>query len=86
MPANQLSFFRAHDYDVPLPNYADWMLAKLGIRRPLCGCGDSYESHQHYRTGSDCSVCRCTHYGPARMKPSAHGERSARLLRHVRLT
>jgi len=30
-----------------------------------CRCGDSYESHQHYRVGSDCSRCQCPHYGPA---------------------
>jgi hypothetical protein len=84
--AKQLSFFRADDYEVTPPSHADGLLAFLGIRRPVCRCGDPYQSHQHYRKGADCSVCRCERYGPVLFKPRPRGERSVRLLRQLRLS
>jgi hypothetical protein len=82
----QLSLFRAYDYEVHSPGHADWLFALLGIRRPVCRCGDPYESHQHYRRGSNCSFCRCERYGPVLLKPSPYGERSARFLRQLHLS
>jgi hypothetical protein len=84
--AKQLSFFRADDYEVSPPSHADGLLAILGIRRPVCRCGDPYKSHQHYRKGADCSFCRCERYGPVLFKPSPRRERSVRLLRQLRLS
>jgi len=83
--AMQLSLFPATDYEVRPPSHAGWLLALLGIRRPVCRCGDRYESHRHYRAGSDCSFCRCERYGPMRFKPVLRGERSDRRLKRLRL-
>jgi hypothetical protein len=27
-----------------------------------CHCGHRRDFHQHYRAGTDCSQCPCTHY------------------------
>ena len=71
--AKQLSFFLADDYEVSPPSHADWLLAILGTRRPVCRCGDPYKSHQHYRKGADCSFCRCERYGPCCSSPVLAG-------------
>ncbi len=83
--AMQLSLFPATDYEVRPPSQTDRLLAILGIRRPVCRCGDRYVAHQHYRVGSDCSSCQCERYGPVRFTPVLPGERSDRLLRRLHL-
>jgi hypothetical protein len=30
---------------------------------PTCGCGHGRQAHQHYRRGTDCSLCDCARYG-----------------------
>lgn len=57
--------------------------ARRDISPPVCRCGDSYESHQHYRTGFDCCFCQCSHYGPALIRRKSHRERSTQLLSHT---
>lgn len=42
--------------------------AMRGISLPTCRCGDSYHLHQHYRSGFDCSFCRCSRYSPERIR------------------
>jgi hypothetical protein len=84
--AMQLSLFPATDYEVHPPSHADWLVAFLGIRRPVCRCGDPYESHRHYRAGSDCTFCQCERYGPpVRFKPVVHWDQSKSLLKRFRL-
>jgi hypothetical protein len=37
-----------------------------GRAGPACKCGHSYAAHQHYRSGSECSLCSdCPRYRPA---------------------
>jgi hypothetical protein len=31
-----------------------------------CLCGHVSEAHEHYRRGTDCSLCDCSRYRPAR--------------------
>jgi hypothetical protein len=31
-------------------------------RERLCRCGHVPEAHEHYRAGSDCSLCDCPRY------------------------
>ena len=63
--AEQLVFFHADDYEIST-SHGDRLLAMLGLRRPICRCGDPFKSHQHYRKGADCSFCQCQRYEPAR--------------------
>jgi hypothetical protein len=37
-----------------------------GRTGPACKCGHAHAAHQHYRSGSECSVCSdCPRYRPA---------------------
>lgn len=33
-----------------------------------CVCGHSRESHEHYRSGTDCAICSCPKFHPARRR------------------
>ena len=33
--------------------------------RDSCTCGHSRDSHEHYRAGTNCSLCECRNYRPA---------------------
>ena len=43
----------------------DALRAEYRARTPLCRCGHSRAEHLHYRSGSDCALCRC----PKRRRP-----------------
>lgn len=46
-----------------------WIAPRL--THPDCTCGHHDTTHQHYRPGSDCALCDCNRYQPARHTTTA---------------
>lgn len=32
------------------------------VTGPICSCGHGRQAHQHYRRGTDCSLCSCPRF------------------------
>jgi hypothetical protein len=47
----------------------DEQRARIEQARCRCRCGHPVSWHEHYRAGTDCSVCDCARFERARVSP-----------------
>ena len=54
-------------------------LVRAGVAPKSCQCGHIAFAHEHYRRGTDCSLCECVRYkGQRHQVPSYGGHRERR--------